>query len=318
MLLHDILKIDEEDDIFLAEESLADLIFLPVTAEILESGLYVEESIEIWEDTRGDEDERGDESRLGFALKLKDPAEFWLLLTDRYSGFRALGAFPIRSSSKVVMVSERRFLEGLVEWLAVSLKDELFCESCPVATPPLFVPERIDALEKFLRPLLHPGGEVLEICCGSGMATQALKELGFRPWTGDLDSCEICNALKSGYLDPERAMVLDARLMDRFFPPHHFDMVVGFMVGLIDEVNWPLWKEILLRSSTLAKDLVIYTTYTEREARMVAEALTSAGWDAEVVANPDDLGIYDQWACIGRPNKRRKVNRVSDRKVGQG
>lgn len=84
----------------------------------------------------GDEDERGDESRLGFALKLKDPAEFWLLLTDRYSGFRALGAFPIRSSSKVVMVSERRFLEGLVEWLAVSLKDELFCESCPVATPP--------------------------------------------------------------------------------------------------------------------------------------------------------------------------------------
>ncbi|KUK43641.1 MAG: Uncharacterized protein XD72_1969, partial [Methanothrix harundinacea] len=189
--------------------------------------------------------------------------------------------------SKVVMVSERRFLEGLVEWLAVSLKDELFCESCPVATPPLFVPERIDALEKFLRPLLHPRGEVLEICCGSGMATQALKELGFRPWTADLDSCEICNALKSGYLDPERAMVLDARLMDRFFPPHHFDMVVGFMVGLIDEVNW--------------------------EARMVAEALTSAGWDAEVVANPDDLGIYDQWACIGRPNKRRKVNRVSDR-----
>jgi len=59
---------------------------------------------------------------------------------------------------------------------------------------------------------------VLEICCGSGMATQSLKKLGFSPWTEDLDSCEICMALKSGYLDPERAMVLDARLMDRFFP----------------------------------------------------------------------------------------------------
>jgi hypothetical protein len=301
VLLHDILKIDDGEEVFLAEESLADLISLPVTSEILESGPDVEESIEIMEYAAGDEDERDDESaRLGVALKLTEPAELWLILTDRYSGSGALGALRRRSSSKAVRVEERKFLEGLVEWLAISLKDELFCESCPVASPPLFVPERIENLERFLRPLLPPGGEVLEICCGSGMATQALKKLGFRPWTEDLDSCEICMALKSGYLDPQRAMVLDARLMDRFFPPHHFDAVVGFMVGLIDDVNWPLWKEILLRSSKLAKDMVIYTTYTEREARLVAEALKSTGLDAEVVANPDDLGIYDQWACVGR------------------
>ncbi len=301
MLLHDILKIDDEVEIFLAEESLADLISLPVTSEILESGPDVEELIEIVGETVGDEDERGDGSDwLGVALKLTEPAELWLILTDRYSGFRALDALPPRSGSTVVRVEERKFLEGLVEMLAVSLKEELFCESCPVASPPLFVPERIENLERFLRPLLPPGGEVLEICCGSGMATQALKNLGFSPWTEDLDSCEICNALKSGYLDPERAMVLDARLTDRFFPLHHFDAVVGFMVGLIDDVNWPLWKEILLSSSKLAKDLVIYTTYTEREALLVAETLKSAGWFAEVVANSDDLGIYDQWACVGQ------------------
>jgi hypothetical protein len=302
VLLHDILKINYEEEVFLAEESLADLIALPVTSQILESGPDVEGSIEIRKDTGEDEDEREDEGiRLGVALKLTEPAELWLLLTDRYSGSNALdAALPRSSSSKVVRVEERKFMEGLVEWLAVSLKDELFCESCPVASPPLFVPERIESLENFLRPLLPAGGEVLEICCGSGMATQALKKLGFRPWTEDLDSCEICMALKSGYLDSERAMVLDARLMDRFFPPLHFDAVVGFMVGLIDDVNWPLWKDILLRSSKLAKDMVIYTTYTEREARLVAEALKSTGWDGKVVANPDDLGIYDQWACVGR------------------
>jgi hypothetical protein len=111
-------------------------------------------------------------------------------------------------------------------------------------------------------------------------------------------------------------MVLDARMMDRFFPLHHFDAVVGFMVGLIDDVNWSLWKDVLLRSSKLAKGLAIYTTYTEREARLVAGALNSAGWDAEVVANPDDLGIYDQWACVGRRKGRRKVNSVSGRKEG--
>lgn len=285
----------------MAEESLADLIALPVTSEILESGPDVEESIEIWEKIGEDEDEKGDEgARLGVALKLTEPAKLWLLLTDRYSGSNALDALPRSSSSKVVRVEERKFMEGLVEWLAISIKDELFCESCPVASPPLFVPERIENLEKFLRPLLPEGGEVLEICCGSGMATQALKMLGFSPWTEDLDDCEICMALKSDYLDPKRAMVLDARLMDRFFPHHHFDAVVGFMVGLIDDVNWPLWKEILLKSSNLAKDLVIYTTYTEREARLVAGALKSTGLDAEVVANHDDLGIYDQWACVGR------------------
>jgi hypothetical protein len=48
-------------------------------------------------------------------------------------------------------------------------------------------------------------------------------------------------ALKAEYLEPDRAMVLDARLLDRFFPPRRFDAVVGFMVGLIDDVNWPLW-----------------------------------------------------------------------------
>lgn len=299
MLLHDILKIDAGEEIFLAEESLADLITVPVTSEILESEPDLAESIEIMEKMA----KSGKERRLGVALKLTVPTNLWLVLTDRYSATGALESLPRNSGSKVVKVEERRFLEGLVEWLAVALKDELFCESCPVASPPLFVPERIENLEKFLLPLLPPDGEVLEICCGSGMATQALNKLGFRPWTEDIDSCEICMALKSGYLDPGRAMVLDARMMGRFFPPQRFDAVVGFMVGLIDDVNWPLWKEILLKSSKLAKDVVIYTTYTEREARLVADALASDGWDAEIVANPDDLGIYDQWACVGQRKK---------------
>lgn len=317
MLLHDILNIDDGVEVFLAEESLADLINLPVTSEILGSGLDVEESIVIMDEAGRSEDEREDGGTLlGVALKLREPADLWLVLTDRYSATKALESLPRSSTSKVVRVGERRFLEGLVEWLAVSLKDELFCESCPVVSPPLFVPERIENLVRFLRPLLPPGGELLEVCCGSGMATQALKRLGFRPWTEEIDSCEICMALKSGYLDPRRTMVLDARMMDRFFPLHHFDAVVGFMVGLIDDVNWSLWKDVLLRSSKLAKGLAIYTTYTEREARLVAGALNSAGWDAEVVANPDDLGIYDQWACVGRRKGRRKVNSVSGRKEG--
>lgn len=293
MLLHEMLKIDGGEGVFLAEESLADLISLPVTSEILRSGLKVEDLIEVVE-------EGGGAHRLGVALRLTEPADTWLLLTDRYSGSRALDGLLQDGASKVVRVEEEKFLEGVVEALAIYLRSELFCDACPVASPPLFVPERIEGLERFLRPLLPSGSEVLEVCCGSGMGTQALKRLGFRPWTEDLDSCEICMALKAGHLDSDRAMVLDARLLDRFFPPRRFDVVVGFMVGLIDDVNWPLWREVLVSSSKLAEKMVIYTTYTEREARIVAEALGSVGWAAEVAANPDDLGIYDQWALLGR------------------
>ena len=300
MLLHEILKIDDGEEIFLAEESLADLIDLPVTSEILRSEPEVEESIEVFEGKAGSD--AGRRSRLGVALKLSEPSDIWLLLTDRYSSSSSslLEALPKSPISKAVGAEERRFFEGLVEWLAVALKDELFCENCPVISPPLFVPERTGTLERFLSPLIPPGGEVLEICCGSGMATTALRRLGVRPWTCEIDSCEVCNGLKSGHLEPERSMVLDARLLGRFFPTQLFEAVVGFMVGLIDDVNWPLWRDILVKSSELAKEIVIYTTYTEREARMVAEALRSAAWAAKVVANPDDLGIYDQWACVGR------------------
>jgi SAM-dependent methyltransferase len=300
VLIHQILKIDPREEVFLAEESLADLIALPVTMEVLESGEGLTESIEIREVGDGRDEEGGDGALLGVALKIREPADLWLLLTDRYGEIDLLGALPQASASKVVRAREEKFLEALVEWLSFALKEELFCESCPVRSPPLFVPEREASLERFLRSHLPRGGEVLEICCGSGMATQTLKSLGFRPWTADLDSCEICLGLKSGHLDPTRAMVLDARLLSRFIPPRKFDAVVGFMVGLIDAVNWPLWKDILTSSAELAKDLVIYTTYTEREAKMVAEAMNCAGWVGEVVANPDDLGIYDQWAWVGR------------------
>jgi len=302
VLLHEMLDIDDDEEVFIAEESLADLISLPVTMEILRSGPDLRGYIEIREDRGGDDVGRGgDGPLLGVAMKLAEPADIWLLVTDRYGVSHPLEALlPKGSASKVVTAGERRFFEGLVEGLSHALKEELFCESCPIQSPPLFVPEREESLVEFLRPLLPGGGEVLEVCSGSGMATQALKKLGFRPWTVDLDSCEICMGLKEGYIDPNRAMVLDARLLDRFFYQREFDAVVGFMVGLIDEVNWPLWKVVLITSSKLAKDVVIYTTYTEREARRVAGALSSEGWACEVAANPDDLGIYDQWACAGR------------------
>ena len=119
-MLHKILKIDDGEEIFLAEESLADLIDLPVTSEILGSEPVVVEAIEVLDgEEEGEEDDTGSDagrrSRLGIALKLTEPGEVWLLLTDRYSESSPLEALPEIPRSKTVVVDERIFFEGVVE-----------------------------------------------------------------------------------------------------------------------------------------------------------------------------------------------------------
>jgi len=72
VLLNELLDLGEEESIFLAEESLQDLLDLPVTRQIMEEGVDWDRSIEL--------------ADIGIALHLASPEDFWLLLTDRYSG----------------------------------------------------------------------------------------------------------------------------------------------------------------------------------------------------------------------------------------
>jgi hypothetical protein len=154
-------------------------------------------------------------------------------------------------------------------------------------------------LVDLLEPVLSPKDRILEICCGSGMATQALLRLGQHPLSMDSDRCDLCLSLKSGLMDPEKCFVLDARLLPRIFPIQSFHTVLGFMVGLIDDFNWPLWKDILLKASSLAEKMVLFTVYTQKEAELIAKALGEAGWKGRVIDNRDSFGIYDQWAYLG-------------------
>ena len=71
------------------------------------------------------------------------------------------------------------------------------------------------------------------------------------------------------------------------------------MVGLIDDFNWPHWKDILLKASSLAEKMVLFTVYTQKEAELIAKALGEAGWKGRVIDNRDSFGIYDQWAYLG-------------------
>ncbi len=290
MLLNRILDLGEEESIFLAEESLQDLMDLPVTSEVLKDGIDADACIEI--------------EGIGAALHIFGPEEFWLLLTDKYSTHKILQDYTGRWRSKAlktVRTNDRDFLLALIEYFASSLAEELLCESCFIKDDIYFVEERIERLIPLLRAVLSCSLEdhILEICCGNGMATQALLRLGQNPLAMDSDRCDLCLALKKGVMDPKRCFVLDARLLPGIFCGQSFHTVLGFMVGLIDDSNWPLWKDILLKASSLAEKRVLFTVYTQKEAELIAKAFGEAGWKGEVIDNRDPMGIYDQWAYSG-------------------
>lgn len=285
MLLHRILQLEENEEIFLAEESLEDLITLPVTRDVLSDGLDADRYIDL--------------PGLGLAAHMTDPAEFWLLLTDHYSPDKILAGFRQGEQSRdSVSLNEADFVQALIEYYATFLAGEFLCDSCNIEGPPLYNEERIKRLESLLEPLPR-GMNILEVCCGGGMGTQALLRGGYAPWAMDSDRCDLCQALKSGLMDSQRSFVLDAKLLRYFFKPVSFDAVIGFMMGLIDRANWPLWKNILLISSSLAKNIVFYTVYSRNEAELIAQTLGKEGFRGEIIDNRDLKGVYDQWAYRG-------------------
>ncbi len=291
MLLNRLLDLDEEESIFLAEESLRDLLDLPVTRQIMEEGVDWDRSIQLTD--------------IGIALHISGPEDFWLLLTDRYSGQRVVldAADRFRSEgTETIKIDECDFLPALIEYYATALKDELLCESCVRAEELHYAEDRIARLVDLLKPNLTCTKEdsILEICCGNGLATQALIRLGLAPLAMDSDCCELCLALKKGQMEPRRSFVLDARLLPCFFSGRPFHTVLGFMVGLIDDSNWPLWRQILLASASLAEKEILYTVYSQKEADLIAMELEPAGWRGEVMDNRDPWGIYDQWVYRAR------------------
>ena len=183
----------------------------------------------------------------------------------------------------------------------------VFCDGCSESGAPRHPEDRISRLESMLKELLggvlDDGSSVLEVGCGSGIGTMVLRALGINPWAMDIDRCEVCQGLRAGALDPRRTFVLDARLLPRFFSTESFDAVMGFMVGLIDDSNWHIWRDIIVKSSSLSRNTVLYTVYSKREAERIADLLKDRGWDGSLIDNSQSISVYDQWVYLGRKDR---------------
>jgi len=164
--------------------------------------------------------------------------------------------------------------------------------------------ERLQLLFKTKIDLLYDfnAEEMLEVCCGNGMATAALRELGYNAYAIDNDKCAVCEGLFYGALTKENTLVMDARCLAEYelAKYHEFSCVAGFMLGSIYEFNKPDWRKILSEAATVISDgLLLFTVHKKEEADFIYKTMLDFGIEGELIDNRDDTSIYDQWVYIG-------------------
>jgi len=138
------------------------------------------------------------------------------------------------------------------------------------------------------------GRTCLDVCCGSGLGSLALHELGMNAIAYDMDLALLSLGLSSGRLYFHEVVQIDATRSDQYIDPEPFGMVL--MAGKIGDFNSFLWKQIIQQTLLLSKTTLI-TVETEMEARMVGPWCD--GRKVEVFENTRDP-FYDRWVVIAK------------------
>jgi len=144
------------------------------------------------------------------------------------------------------------------------------------------------------------GESCLDCCCGSGVGSLVLHEMGWNPISFDNDEALLVRGFVSKRLDPTHTLCIDAtQLCDLLdIPEDGVDLAFGFMVGEINNFSQNIWDEILDQIFFISK-CAFLTMGTEKEARLIEEWAEDAGKDVIVRENPRDI-LYDRWICIVR------------------
>jgi hypothetical protein len=133
----------------------------------------------------------------------------------------------------------------------------------------------------------------VDCCCGSGVGSLVLRDLGYAPLSYDNDESLLSRGLFARRLLPEETMLLDAMAASRYIEP--VPLGIGIMMGEINDFSQEMWKQIV-EELFLTSQKTLITVGTEKEARIIQ------GWGAEmertvdVSENPADP-IYDRWVC---------------------
>jgi len=307
MLIHDILGIDPCENVYFVEESYAALKNNNLSLQYLD---IIQNDPEAHLESVLDEnncliciillspgnDESGEERAVFTNIVSSIPVP-----NDSSKNFSAVaGNLTLNKKYRTV---GKKFTEAVIEYYSYALVNRQLCENCITIKEPYemsYIPGRNTRLKKILERY-ELKGDILEICCGNGMSTLPLHEMGYDPLTIDLDRCQICQGLEHKVLYPARTIVLDATRLSEFFAEKSFDTIAGFMLGTIYSFNRGIWEKIISESVKLLKPggIILLTVNKREEMEILNSALEKAHVTGKMIDNTDDKGIYDQWVYVG-------------------
>jgi len=311
MLFHDLLNLDDTP-LHVIERSFSDQSRCELTeqylSEIVQSKTQFDCAIQIT-------DQNQDELT-GIALLMNSEGEdFWAIFSNvirKNPGWNDLAIELCErvNDLRVVAIENSRFMDAITEYYSLMLVNRMLCDRCmheKKSFGEIFSESRVERLLPLLtateqsEKIDFKEMDLLEICCGNGMATIALRAAGCDPLCLDSDQCAVCEGLEHGVLAPHRSMVLDATLSTRFFAAGSFDCVVGFMLGAIYPFNRDLWEKIMRESATVLRHggVLLVTVHKNEEIVILKEILDGLGISGEIIDNRDDAGLYDQWVYLG-------------------
>jgi hypothetical protein len=139
-------------------------------------------------------------------------------------------------------------------------------------------------------------GKCIDCCCGSGVGSQVLRDLGYVPISYDNDATLLSRGLAAGRLLPSETMCLDALVAARYIEP--VPRGIGIMMGEINDFSKEMWEQIVTGLFLIAENTLI-TVGTEPEARLIRQWGEEMERVVEITENPADP-IYDLWVCTSK------------------
>lgn len=313
MLIHEILGLPDNDNIYFIEESYASLKNNALSLQYLENIQKDPQAL-----ISGIEDENN--NIIGLVLfnpETEETEEFHAVFTNLISSKPAPNESSRRFSgivknlkfNKLYNTNAAELNNAIIEYYSIELVNRRLCENCHISKEPyemVYIESRNARLEGLLDKYKLKGG-ILEICCGNGMSTLPLHKMGYNPLATDYDKCQICQGLEHHVLDPKRTIVLDATRLSLFFAENEFDTIVGFMLGTIYPFNKAIWEKMMDESVKVLKPggFIMLTVNKREEIDILKSALERNGIIGKLIDNTDEKGIYDQWVYIGNKDPVR-------------
>ncbi len=192
-------------------------------------------------------------------------------------------------NGEIYQEDRNNWAAAIREYYSLSLKSEV--------SPAIedLNPKRRGILTNLIKKFWETGtGETcIDCCCGSGVGSLVLRDLGFAPLSCDNDDALLSLGLATGRLLPEETMWLDATQTSQYIEP--VPKGIGIMMGEINSFSQDMWQAIVSELLGVSEETLI-TVGTEPEARLIQGWGEELGRNVEVKANPADP-IYDLWVC---------------------